>query len=116
MAAATYDIEIEQGATFRMLLQWLDSNESPVDLSGYTARMQIRRTHSSNVTLAEATTEDGRIVLSGATGFVTVVLPAEATAAIKGESAVYDLELESADGFVTRLIEGEVTISREVTR
>ena len=46
MAAAQYDILIEQGATFSRTFVWKDSSEVAVDLTGYTARMQIRKTKS----------------------------------------------------------------------
>ena len=40
MTAAKYDIQIEQGATFRRVLRWEQSDGTPVDLTGATAKMQ----------------------------------------------------------------------------
>lgn len=116
MAAADYDILIEQGSTFTLPIIWKDSEGVPINVTGYTARMQIRKTVKSAEVLISATTENGRITLGGATGAVTVTIPATITDDIIVKSAVYDLELQSAAGVVTRLIQGAVTISPEVTR
>lgn len=116
MAAADYDILIEQGSTFILPIVWKDSNGVAINVTGYTARMQVRKTVKSTDILISATTENGRIVLGGATGAVTVTIPATITDDITVKSAVYDLEMVSASGVVTRLIQGAVTISPEVTR
>jgi hypothetical protein len=116
MTAATYDILIEQGATFRLNLIWKDSNNTPVNLSGYSARMQIRRTHRSEDILLSLTSATGAITLGGSAGTVNIIASATGTATLPAKDSVYDLELASADGTVTRIIEGGVTITPEVTR
>lgn len=116
MAAGTYDIFIEQGATFVKGIIWKDSEGDPVDLDGYTARMQFRPSVNSNTIYFSCTTENGRITLGGALGTIDISIDADDTAAFEFISAVYDLELESAGGFVTRLLEGGVEVSKEVTR
>lgn len=124
MTAGSHDITIEQGATFRLSLIWREPtvNEvagDPIDLTGYTARMQVRRKHTSDTTILSLTSAAGDITLGGAAGTIVVVATAAATAAIdtdnKTLSAVYDLELINGST-VTRLLEGSVTITPEVTR
>jgi hypothetical protein len=116
MAAARYDIVCEQGASFVRTLVWLDENEVPIQLNGYTARMHIRPTVTSSTLLAELTTENGGITLQPTTGGIGLTLTAAQTNALPARKAVYDLELESADGFVVRLVEGAFTINPQVTR
>lgn len=116
MTAASHNILIEQGATFRYNLIWKDSGGVPVDLTGYTARMQIRRRHTDGTALLSLTSTAGDIVLGGSAGTVVVVATAAGTATLPARPSVYDLELISGDGTVTRLVEGEVTITPEVTR
>lgn len=116
MPAATYDLFIEQGATFVKTITWNDSASDPVNLTGYTARMQFRSSVNSSTVLFSATSTDGRITLGGALGTIAIAFDADDTAAFTFVSAVYDLELESASGFVTRLLEGGVEVSKEVTR
>lgn len=116
MAAATYNILIEQGATFQLHIVYKDSNDAPVNLTGYTARMQVRQKYSDATALLTLTTANGAITLGGALGTIDVVAAADLTDEITARCGVYDLELQSPSGVVTRLIEGAVTISPEVTK
>lgn len=116
MAAANYDFEIEQGATLLKPIVWKDSAGVAVNLTGYTAKMQVRKSASSPDVLLEMSTTNGKIQLTPATGTITLVFSATTTADISWTRGKYDLELTSADGTVTRLIEGEISVSREITR
>jgi len=114
MSAGAYDITCEQGATFSRTLTVKDSNGNARDLSGYTARMQVRRTTSSSTTLVELTTENGRISLNS-DGEISLSLSATETAALTDEG-VYDLEIEDSSGNVERVVEGSFNLDLEVTR
>lgn len=116
MAAADYPILIEQGATYRLPLAWKTSAGAAVDLTGYTARMQVRRKVDADEALLNLTTENGGVALGGTAGTITVTASDTLTAALTVKSGVYDLELRDAAGVVTRLLQGCVTISLEVTR
>ena len=115
MPAAQYDLTVEQGATYQKTVTWKDSAGDPVDISGYSARMQFRARKSSTDTLLSITEAD-YITLGGAAGTIAISIPAAVTAALDFRRAVYDLELVSAGGVVYRLIEGTVELSKEVTR
>lgn len=117
--AGVYPIEFDGGSTLRRVITWKQSdNVTPVDLTGYTARMHVRPSVESTEVLLTCTTENGRITLGGAAGTVTLLVDAETTADLAGTSAKYDLELVSADAtpVVTRLIEGKFKAKLEVTR
>lgn len=117
MTAGQHDITIEQGATFRLSLVWRDSAGALIDVTGYTARMQVRRRHTTEDPPAlSLTSAAGDIVLGGAAGTIVITAAATVTDDIDFKTGVYDLEMEDVDGFVTRLIEGSVTITPEVTR
>lgn len=124
MTAANFNFEvnsegtpyIEQGASFRVPLIWKDSDGLPNDLTDYTARMQVRAAKEATDILLELTSENGRLVLGGLDGTITITLTATETAAIDWCKGVYDLEVVAPDGFVTRLLEGRVSVSKEVTR
>ena len=115
MAATTYDILIEQGATFSQVVTYKESGVA-VNLTGYTARMQVRSTLESATSVVELTTANSRITLGGAAGTITLTISATDTAALTAGRGVYDLELVSGSGIVTRLLQGVCTISRNVTR
>ena len=88
----------------------------PVNLTGYTARMQIRETIESTTTLHTLTTENGGITLGGAAGTIALTISATDTAAFTFDSAVYDLEVISGAGVVTEVLRGAVYLNDEVTR
>lgn len=115
MPAAEYDLIAEQGATFQRTLTWKDDDDSLIDLTGYTARMQVRPNVNSSSLVLDLTTENGRITLGGVAGTIDLVVAADVMATLNPQIAVYDLELISGIE-VTRIIEGEFIINPEVTR
>lgn len=108
--AAKYNIVIDQGSTF---VKTFTFTSGITDLTGYSARMQVRNKISDSDTLLNLTVGSG-ITITATT--ITITVSATATAALKFETAVYDLEIVSAGGVVTRLLYGNVSLSREVTR
>ncbi len=113
----SYNLEINQGATLALVATWKDSAGTAVNLTGYTARLNVRETYSSSSAILTLTTENGGITLGGSAGTITLSASATTTAALTAPfSGVYDLELVSGGGVVTRLLEGVATVSPEVTR
>lgn len=88
---------------------------APKDLSSWTARMHIREEIDDTVTIHEMTTPTD-ISISTNDAKITMTISATDTAAFDFDSAVYDLELVDPSGNVTRLLEGEVELIKEVTR
>jgi repressor of nif and glnA expression len=88
----------------------------PVNLTGFTARMQIRSDIDSQTVLAELTTANGGIVLDNTAKTITLTIPATVTAAFTFTTAVYDLELISSGLQVTQFCGGILTLYKEVTR
>ena len=87
---------------------------TPVSLAGYTARMSIKDAVGGTEILS-LTTENFRIVLNDTAKTITLIVDAITTAALTAEYGVYDLELVAADGAVTVLLSGSITITPEVT-
>lgn len=111
------DLKCYQGATFDYSLTW-STGGSAVNLSGYSARMQVRDTYDSGTAIVSLTSGTG-ITLGGTAGTILLELSATATAALDGTpntQYVYDLELVSGAGYVTRLVEGRFYVYPEVTR
>lgn len=112
-----HNITILQGATLEDVTTWRAGTPSvPVNLTGCTARMQVRRKITDADPLLSLTTENGGITLGGTAGTVTISMSATATAAIDWKGGVYDLEIQFGDGRVRRLLAGSVSVSPEVTR
>ena len=114
MAAGTLDFTIEQGATFNLLLTW-KINDLPVDITNWTARLQARVDVEDTEIILSLTTGAG-ITLGGAAGTISLDQTAIQTTLLPAGTYVYDLELISGIGTVTRLVQGELNISPEVTR
>ncbi len=111
-----YDLEIKQGATLSLTATWKDSNGAAVNLTGYTARAQVRETYAASSAIISLTDTAG-ITLGGSAGTITLTVSATATAALTAPWAgVWDLELVSGGGVVTRLLEGAATVTPEVSR
>jgi hypothetical protein len=129
MAAGRYLLTIEQGSTTDLLLEWKDSNGEPVDLTGYSARMQIRPSVDSSTTYLSITDtlsndgtglnltpESASVVLPKTSGSIGLFISAASSSNLSFTEGVYDIELQSNSGIVTRLLEGLVKLSKEVTR
>ena len=93
----------------------LEYNE-PMDLAGYTARMQVRTKIGSTTFLTELTTENGGIVLNNTNKTIKLLISATNTALIDWSKGVYSLELISGAGIVYTLLTGNITVKNEVTR
>lgn len=90
----------------------------PFDLSGYEARMQVRRTIDSANFLLELTTDNGGLMINPAEEDVNIIhifVPADVTASVS-TSGVYDIEIISSSNIVTRILQGVFNLSPEVTR
>lgn len=112
-----YDFTIYQGASFDRVFTWqVGDPATAVNLTGYTGRMQVRAAVGSPTTIVELTTSNGRMTLGGAAGTITLAITASDTAALAPGQYVYDMEMVSSGGEVTRLLEGRATVSAEVTR
>ena len=89
---------------------------TPLSIATCTARMMIRATALAAdpplVSLASPTD----ITLDDTNHVITIVIAATVTAAYTFAAGVYDLELVTAGGVVTKLLSGNVTVADEVTR
>ncbi len=130
MAAGIHNFTIEQGTTVDFEIQYKDSNLVPINLTGYSGRMQIRSTYADNqpttyITLSSSLVPDGTgLNFSGSaarglkpptSGSIGIYINAQSSSAFTFAKAKYDLELYSGS-LVVRLLEGTVTLDKEVTR
>ena len=118
MQPAHIDLDVYKGSTFVKIIQWKTGiPQTPVNLTGCTARMQIRKAVNDTAVLDTLTTENGKLVIhEPLDGKFKIVIPADVSTAYTFTSSVYDLEIIFTDGTVTRVIEGCLTAAPEVTR
>lgn len=127
MIAGVYNITCEQGSSFLRTLEieQPDLATDPTgqtyeafDLTGYTARMQVRRTIESASAIVTLTTENLGLEINptgDTTNLIKMSMAASVTASI-ATSGVYDLEIINGDGFVSKVIKGAFNLIPEVTR
>jgi hypothetical protein len=124
MAAGTYDILIEQGATFSIILSLKDENFVAIDLTGLTFRGYVKKAFTDVTTEAQFTFQTLDQNDPETKGKVKVSLTPAQTAAMTTNATgtnrtittmVYDIESQSIAGEVTRWLQGEVKVSPEVT-
>jgi len=111
MAAGTYNFILEQGATFTRTLT-VKENDSAMNLTGYSVASKMRSTHDSSTVVGTFTCT----ISNASGGVITMQMTNSTTAAIEEGVYVYDIEITSGAGTVTRLMEGNVTVNPEVTR
>jgi hypothetical protein len=128
MAAGKYHLIIEQGATLNLEIQYKDSAGAPVNLTGYSGKMQIRSDYADNnpttyITLSSSRALDGTgLDFSGSngttpptSGSIGIYISAVSSSVFTFDTARYDLEITSGS-VVTRLLQGDVKLQKEVTR
>ena len=109
----TYNFNLYQGADWDRTFTITQSGTA-LNLTGYTASMQIREAADSTAYLLSLTSGSG-ITLGGTAGTVAVAITSAQSSAIAAGSYAYDLELLSGSQ-VTRLLQGAVNVSGNVTR
>jgi hypothetical protein len=109
MMPGIYPLNVYRGDSLAVRFRlWKDHNrDQPTDLTGATARAQIRSSTESTSAIQMGAT----IVLPN---FVDVTLSAAASASLPA-SAVWDLEI-TLGGIVRTVIEGDVIVQSDVTR
>lgn len=117
MIAGKRNLVIERGVTLvRHLVARMKQSQEPLDLTGYTVRMMVREDYDSLEPAIDASTDNGKITLEPLLGIITITISDTETTALTIESGVWDMEMVSPSGQVTRLVQGKVKVSKEVTR
>lgn len=92
---------------------------TPVDLTGYTARMKVRTkiggTLLASTEAADAPLDIINVTLNNSTKAITISIDATDTAGLTWTKGVYDFEVVSVGGVVTTLLYGSISVTKEVT-
>ena len=111
---AKLDLCLYRSDNFNHQIIWQDAAGDPIDLTDYTAKMQVRKNIGNTTVLMTATDSNG-ILLGGTAGTVDIQLsPAQTN--ISNQDNVYDLEVTSPAAVVTTLIQGLFVVIQDVTR
>ena len=125
--AARYSFTIDQGSTTQFEVVYADGNNVPIDLTGYTAKMQLRPAPGSETlyaTLSTTISPNGSgLYTTGlpsnpkptTSGSIGVFMSAALTTGFTFDECSYDLEITNGS-YVDRVIEGKIKINKEVTK
>ena len=112
MSAGTYNLVIDQGSDFALDLV-IKQAGTALNLANYSGRAQLRTT----VGASSASASFSVTVTNASEGALKMQLSAATSTALAAGQYVYDLEIYTAnDSIVKRIIQGEVTLTPEVTR
>lgn len=101
---------IDQGSDYIQDIEVTDANNNLLDLTGYTGAAQIRKTYSSS-------TYKAFTVVTSNNGIAQISMNSANTNSITPGQYVWDCELtQISNGIVTRIVEGNVTVTPSVTR
>ena len=111
--AAYVELYMDQGTTFNNVINLTDDvTNAAVNISGYIVRSQMRRSYYSTNSTANLVCN----ITNSANGEITMSLAAANTSNIKAGRYLFDLETVDTGGVVTRVLEGIITVTPEVTR
>ena len=112
--AARANLQIDRSATFSSDVTVTDTDGTAFDLTGYTAAAKMAKGYASTQTRVTIT---ATINNDPTTGVITLSLTADQTKALDAPARyVYDVEItKTSDSTVTRVIEGIITVSPDVT-
>lgn len=113
MNPGRYNITVYKGTTFQLSPSWNIDN-LPVDLTGYSADMQVRDV--SNNLITEISTANGRATLTPALGTVNLTLTASQTAALAAGVYNYALNLTDSASNVYQILNGTFTVNASVVQ
>lgn len=108
--AIIQNLYLDQGSTFSLNLDYIDTNKNPVNISGFSARAEFRSSYSTANSYVFTSN-----VIDANSGIINLSMPYNETANVKAGRYVYDVEIYNGI-IVTKIFEGLVVVNPEVTK
>ena len=113
--AGQKNFEVDQNATFSFVVEYKDNNDNAIDLTGASAKMQIRDTKGGAKLAVTLTSPSGGIIIDGPNGKLTIKLTSTQTNKLFYPKSSYDIMVVDSNGNKIKLLEGFMTLNRSVT-
>ncbi|NDB59460.1 hypothetical protein EB001_13565 [bacterium] len=107
--------EVDQNTTFTFVVEYQDNLGNPIDLTGSSAKLQVRDTKGGSKLAFTLTSPSGGIVIDASNGKLTIRMTPTQTNKLFYPKSSYDLMLTDSNAVKTKLVEGFLTLSRSVT-
>jgi len=104
------NLVVDQGTDFSASIELVDADGNIFDLTGYTAFAQMRKNYASS------SATDFTLELGDVSGRILLSLSSTLTEALDPGRYLYDVEIRSSGGTISRVVEGIVTITPGITR
>jgi len=108
--------EVDQNTTFKFQVQYTEDDEvTPINLTGATAKMQVRDTKGGSKLAFTLTSPVGGITIDGPEGILNIVITPTQTNKLFYPKSSYDIMVIDSNGNKIKIVEGFMTLSRSVT-
>lgn len=114
MTPGKHNLQIYQHATFEKRFTWKDERKRPVNITGWSARIEFRVAPGGQI-LHTLTVGNG-ITINPTAGIIDIYIADEVTATFNWTSGTWDLLLTDGSGKDWRLLQGKVSVSPSTTR
>jgi hypothetical protein len=113
--AGQKNFEVDQNATFSFIVEYKDNNGAPINLTGATAKMQVRDTKGGSKLAFSLTSPNGGIIIDPINGKLTIKITPTQTNKLFYPKSSYDIMITDSNANKIKLLEGFMTLSRSVT-
>jgi hypothetical protein len=113
--ATQKNFEIDQNTTFTFVIEYKDPTGTPINLTGASAKLQVRDTKGGSKLAFTLTSPASGITIDPLLGKLTVRMTPTQTNKLFYPKSSYDLMITDSNTVKTKLIEGFITLSRSVT-
>lgn len=114
--AVQKNFEVDQNATFNFQVQYMENDEvTPIDLTGASAKMQVRDTKGGSKLAFSLTSPSGGITIDGPNGTLDIKITPTQTNKMFYPKSAYDIMVVDTNGNKIKLLEGFMTLNRSVT-
>jgi len=113
--AGQKNFEVDQNATFTFIVEYKDNTGAAINLTGASAKLQVRDTKGGTKLAFTLTSPSGGITIDAPNGKLTVRMTPTQTNKLFYPKSSYDLMLTDSNSIKTKLVEGFLTLSRSVT-
>jgi hypothetical protein len=108
--ASKANLVMDQGAEFSATITLTDNAGQLIDLNYFTGRSQMRKSYTSS------SYKSFNVALDANNATITLTMDSANTNTITAGRYVYDLEVINSSNLVSRILEGIVTVTPQVTK
>lgn len=109
--ATISNLFVDAGANYSNIISVAASNGQALDLTGYSVASQIRKSYQSSIAYNFTCS-----VYDATAGKIRLQLSNTQSSAIPAGRWLYDVEITSPSGTKTRVVEGIVTVTPQITQ